>query len=513
VRGPGVVFTAIAVAATLTLGVVALDASQSSPPAVAEFAPAALNQVKNAPNQLGAQGAPSSSPTPTPTPSSRGHTPSPSATPSIDQAAVFACVGNPPRQIQDPQSPPCVRYWKGDNGGATSFGVTRDEIRIAVPHGQGFETPRDDENAIADFFNTHFEFYGRKIRLEQFYVTGDTFAEPKPTDMIADARYVHSPLKAFASLQYLDRKGAEMPFYDELSRLKIVSVQGGGMLSTEAHLRAHAPYEWSFGTATDVMFANIGQFTCAQLAGNPAKYGGPYNWSAGTPTRTFGVLSTITPDGSEADVSPLVNALRACNVKPTVIHANQAQQASDAVNPIVQLSQAHVSTVMCICDGGSLRNFLTAAEAQGYDPEWEVSSYLGDALDNTPNQTPPDQAQHLIGLSFNNKYLPNAQMPWYTAMRQGDPNASIPTGTTGYQVDNFYEALLLVASGIQQAGPHLTPATFQAGLQRAVFPDPGVGAPPYYQSGIGYSSGSHAMKTDAGMVWFDNTQPGTENPV
>ena len=511
-RGPGVVFTAIAVAATLTLGVVALDASQSSPPAVAEFAPAALNQVKNAPNQLGAQGAPSSSPTPTPTPSSRGHTPSPSATPSIDQAAVFACVGNPPRQIQDPQSPPCVRYWKGDNGGATSFGVTRDEIRIAVPHGQGFETPRDDENAIADFFNTHFEFYGRKIRLEQFYVTGDTFAEPKPTDMIADARYVHSPLKAFASLQYLDRKGAEMPFYDELSRLKIVSVQGGGMLSTEAHLRAHAPYEWSFGTATDVMFANIGQFTCAQLAGNPAKYGGPYNWSAGTPTRTFGVLSTITPDGSEADVSPLVNALRACNVKPTVIHANQAQQASDAVNPIVQLSQAHVSTVMCICDGGSLRNFLTAAEAQGYDPEWEVSSYLGDAFDNTPNQTPPDQAQHLIGLSFNNKYLPNAQMPWYTAMRQGDPNASIPTGTTGYQVDNFYEALLLVASGIQQAGPHLTPATFQAGLQRAVFPDPGVGAPPYYQSGIGYSSGSHAMKTDAGMVWFDNTQPGTENP-
>ena len=54
-------FTAIAVAATLTLGVVALDASQSSPPAVAEFAPAALNQVKNAPNSLGAQGNPAGS--------------------------------------------------------------------------------------------------------------------------------------------------------------------------------------------------------------------------------------------------------------------------------------------------------------------------------------------------------------------------------------------------------------------------------------------------------------------
>src|SRR3954466_1943188 len=178
--------------------------------------------------------------------------------------------------------------------------------------------------------------------------------------MIAEPPHPHSPLKAFASLQYLDRKGAEMPYYDELSRLKIVSVQGGGMLSTEAHLRAHSPYEWSFGTATDVMFANIGQFTCAQLVGNPAKYGGPYSWSASTPTRTFGVLSTHTPDNAEADIAPLLTALRACNVKPTVIRADQAQQASDAVNPMVQLSQAHVSTVMCVCDGGALRNFMTA---------------------------------------------------------------------------------------------------------------------------------------------------------
>src|SRR3954449_4728048 len=95
IRGPGVVFTAIAVAATLTLGVVALDASQSSPPAVAEFAPAALNQVKNAPNPLGAQGNPSSSPpTPSATPS-KSATPTPSPTAALDQPAVRDCVGDP----------------------------------------------------------------------------------------------------------------------------------------------------------------------------------------------------------------------------------------------------------------------------------------------------------------------------------------------------------------------------------------------------------------------------------
>src|SRR3954471_22391921 len=99
IRGPGVVFTAIDVAATLTLGVVALAASQSSPPAVAEFAPAALNQVKNAPNSLGAQGNPAGSVSPTPTPSA-SRKPSPSPTPTIEQAKARDCVGDPPRPLE-----------------------------------------------------------------------------------------------------------------------------------------------------------------------------------------------------------------------------------------------------------------------------------------------------------------------------------------------------------------------------------------------------------------------------
>lgn len=508
VRGPGVVFSAIGVVLTLILGVVALDAGRSSPPSVAEFAPSGQNQLKQAPNQLGA-GAPnggqplSPSATPTPTPSKT------KAAAAIDVPAVKQCAAG--RQIEDPQSPPCKSYFKGDNGGATSFGVTRDEIRIAVPQGAAFETPRDDEQAITNFFNEHFEFYGRTLRLMPYYVTGNTFAEPNPPDMIADAEYVKKDAKAFASLSYLDRKGAEMPYYDELAKLGVISVQGPSFLGTEAHLRKYAPYEWSDLTTVDVILENLGQFVCANLRGYPASYGGPYSWSAATPTRTFGVLVTQDPDGTQPDISPLTTALSGCGVKPTVVHAPQAQQASDAVNPIVQLSGDHVSSVMCICDGGSMRNYLTAAEGQGYNPEWVLSTYGGNDYDNSPNQAPPDQAQHIIGISFNNKYLPNQQMPWYAALRDGDPSASIPSGTTGYQVYNFYENMLLIASGIQMAGPHLTPATFQAALQATVFPDPGVGAPPYFQSGVSYR-GSHAMKTDATMFWFDNAQPGTENP-
>src|SRR5581483_1230418 len=42
----------------------------------------------------------------------------------------YDCVGSPPRQTEDPLSPPCVPYWRGDNGGATYQGVSASQIVV-----------------------------------------------------------------------------------------------------------------------------------------------------------------------------------------------------------------------------------------------------------------------------------------------------------------------------------------------------------------------------------------------
>jgi hypothetical protein len=42
------------------------------------------------------------------------------------------CVGNPPRQTEDPTSPPCVAFFDGDNFGSTYQGVTGEEIRVLI---------------------------------------------------------------------------------------------------------------------------------------------------------------------------------------------------------------------------------------------------------------------------------------------------------------------------------------------------------------------------------------------
>ncbi|MCI0347640.1 MAG: hypothetical protein L0221_19740, partial [Chloroflexi bacterium] len=47
-------------------------------------------------------------------------------------ASAKRCVGNPPRQTEDPLAPPCVAFFQGDNFGATYQGVTRDEVRILL---------------------------------------------------------------------------------------------------------------------------------------------------------------------------------------------------------------------------------------------------------------------------------------------------------------------------------------------------------------------------------------------
>jgi hypothetical protein len=59
-------------------------------------------------------------------------------------------------------------------------------------------------------------------------------------------------------------------------------------------------------------------------------------------------------------------------------------------------------------------------------------------------------------------------------------------------------------SGIQMAGPNLTPETFRAGLQRTKFPNPDH---PIMAGKVGFE-GDFSMTNDAAEFWFSETDPG-----
>src|SRR5688572_3792251 len=109
-------------AALLLVAALALSARQAPPPTIAEFAPQAVSQIAERSEETAAGRESSATETEQGDRMQQGEAVPQNA---IDVARVRRCVGDPPRQIEDPQSPPCVPYWSGDNGGATTKGVTR----------------------------------------------------------------------------------------------------------------------------------------------------------------------------------------------------------------------------------------------------------------------------------------------------------------------------------------------------------------------------------------------------
>jgi hypothetical protein len=154
---------------------------------------------------------------------------------------------------------------------------------------------------------------------------------------------------------------------------------------------------------------------------------------------------------------------------------------------------------------------MTAASNQSYFPEWVVSSYMDMDISWAGHLAPAQEAQHFFGLSFFNKDLPADQQPVSWALKEVDPSWTWEPGSADQYRDPtsaqwyLYDDLLLLASGIQMAGPDLTPQAFQAGLFRTSFPNPGCGGPPYYQACVGFPD-VHHMYQDAAAIWWDPTQ-------
>jgi hypothetical protein len=85
-----------------------------------------------------------------------------------------------------------------------------------------------------------------------------------------------------------------------------------------------------------------------------------------------------------------------------------------------------------------------------------------------------------------------------------DPTFSWPYAPLSYNGWYAYEAMLLVASGVQMAGPHLTPQTFQQGLWNTHFPNP---PSPYFEGTVGFNH-DHTFTKDQALVWYSAESTG-----
>ncbi len=480
----------------LVIAAIALVIVPPSPPSVSEFAPQAVEQIDQAPDQQssrfgsGAGGACVEGQICEGLDAVR-------MAPSrrvIEKTRVRRCVGDPPRQIEDPQSPPCVNYWQGDNGGATAQGVTRDEIRVAVPDPQTYEV-------LVSFFNSRFEFYGRKMRLVKYSYKGLYTPQEARASAVAANESV-----SFATFLGNGRTG---PFLDEAARLKLITISHNTEDSEQQAARYH-PFVWSYLLNGDQWSRHLEEFVCKSLVERPAQFAG----SAYSLTpRSFAVLQLVDSVGSgRTDASPLVAGLQGCGAEVSSHeYSGSSQPSLNNRLLMADFQRRGITTVIVFgYDGFTVRSdFMPSASSSGYQPEWLLAK-PGFVGESDWSLAPADQTQHLFGLLVDSKGLYLADKPPTWAYHEmGQQTGEEKSGSNSADSEEgAYKNLLILSSGIQAAGPDLDPDTFARGLQRLVFPNPGAASSPYYQATVGFGA-DHSMNDDVGLIWWSPGAPAT----
>lgn len=376
----------------------------------------------------------------------------------------------------DPYSPICVQF-SGDNGGGTSRGVTAGDITVTV-RVDGFEsgfadaitkaspaaaklpneTPQRIENTITslgEYFNRHFQFYGRKLKLVLYNGKGDVLQEilgQGQEGAQADALKVAQEYQAFA-----DISAVTPPYADALSAKGVINM--GVPYVSRRWLSAHRPFAWSQFTDCSTVVESVSSYYATKMAGGTATNAG--GDLQGKPRK----MAIVAPTNDEyqecvrAGIDILKQAGKAGDLAAQHSYPLELSSDKSADDIYTKLAGDGVTTVICGCDPIFL-NFITAAMKQNnYFPEMVVTGVALVDNDIVGQIMQPDVWKHAFGVSFSGATQREGSSLGYRAFK-----SIKPADTPSAAVDLIYNQLYLLALGVQMAGPTLNPASFEKGM-------------------------------------------------
>ena len=409
------------------------------------------------------------------------------------------CPGGEQQDRNSTYSPPCLHF-SGDNGGATSKGVTGDTITVAMREPEMFDagtnnqgritdTPADLKRsmlAFVDYFNRVYQTYGRKVQIVFYKAKTPLLAGAEgghQEEANADALTVGQQIKAFADLM------AQAPAYaDALVRQGVVGF--GTYHLSKSWYQARAPYAWAnlpdctwiAEQSIDYVVKRLGQGT-ARWAGDPAMR---------TKPRAIGLVVPDSPWYQECanHAEDLYKAAGYKFARRVNYPLNFNQSSQTATNVVAQMKAAGVTTVMCLCDP-LLPYFATPqANQQNYHPEWLVAGFGATDTDIVGQFYDQAQWSHAFGMGVVGELKSGYESESYRAYK------AIRTDEPAQLRDIMYYPLVWLFTCLQMAGPNLTPKTFEAGCF----------ALPARQGEIGtwkFGPGDYTAVSDAREVYWD----------
>lgn len=385
---------------------------------------------------------------------------------------VTACDGGGPQVEGDPYSPPCFAF-DGDNGGATSKGVTGDTITVSyrqVSEGNaltllaalmGIEFDETSEDfrrtteGLIEYFNENFQLYGRKMELEVFDGQGSLTSE-----LVGGGRETASTdgLKASTEIgAFADITATSQPYAEALATGQTIAF-GAPYMSRE-WFTERRPYAWSLTSDCSVVGEAASAYGLARLIGKPADH------AEGELEGQTRKMAVIAPNNAEyqrctdAGLEVIEEAGEKIDYV-TDYTLDLGRIPNQATSIATELVRQGITTISCFCDPFMLLNLIQQIDAAGVDPEWIVTGVgfididlIGQGLSKQNDQWSRAFGASPLGVQPEREDSPGYKA--YTSVRDDEPSLA---------VDILYYQLYQLALGIQMAGPDLTPENLETGL-------------------------------------------------
>jgi len=446
----------------------------------------------------------------------------------------YDCVGDPPRQTEDVMSPPCVAYYHGNNGGATTQGVTATTIRVilydndpqSIVGGEGVQTPpfgscvdlskppttneywAQGARIWQLYFNYRYATYNRRVLFTICYATNAM----SPVATQADAAEEYARYKPFADVILSGTLGS-------LGDVYVAAMAPHGVLSfglgTELPVTDYTDYPgyvWTYQATLNLHAQQYASFVCSKVVGHPVSFGGNDTSSDkrlhnGQPRR-LGILSTSDAAWpTDQEFAKLVtNDIRACggDVVATAefpvagyLEPSDPSELTSADANMARFQQAGVTTIIW-AEGLDEATDSIAAATLGYVPEWVLA---GDGLIDDLVSSKYQNGTELghFWATTANPLLGNFDtQPCYVAEHLTDPGLAYDDSTVPCLE---YEGLRQMFTGIQVAGPDLTPQSIDEGFH--AIPSR-VQATPQVPACF-YLVNDYSCVKDAAAIWYDSS--------
>lgn len=420
--------------------------------------------------------------------------------------------------VPDYFAPECYAPFQGDNGGATSPGVTGDEITVVYYEGpdadpiisyitdaikvddtnqQQFDTMR----GLVDYYQAFYELYGRKVNLVTYEGTGNANDDVAAR---ADAAAIAEKYQPFVVLGGPSLTSA---FADELAARKVMCI-GCTPGQPADWYSQRDPYVWALDGSALQKQAHVLEFLQKQIIGKNAVHGGD---AVKNLPRKFGLLYLESSSTSKDLADTFASQMQALGAPFAEVVAYQLDPGTiqqQAAQVITRMKSAGVTSIVFSGDPVAPRDFTKEATAQEYFPEWIVAAST--LVDVTAFARTYDQAQwqHAFGvtqLAARSDPTTSGAYADYVWFHGTPPPAD---DTIGVIAPN--PALLF--NVLQQVGPDLTPEHFRDALFASQGTRPGISQPYLSYGDKGYWGGvpDYQGVDDATEFWWDPNATGPD---